>query len=163
MGSSKVKPQRGRPVAQKGATSATRETRRQKIAAAVVEGKPIAAVARETGVSRSWASREANSDGTKLLISELLDAHRDRVATLVDKALTRIDEALDATDLEGVPQQGKKKGELVFPPDHRVRLLAAKRIVELSLAGRVREESRQEVTITWEAFVGLYNAKTGTS
>jgi hypothetical protein len=37
---------------------------------------PGAVVARQLGVSRSWASREANAPGTRLLISELFEANR---------------------------------------------------------------------------------------
>jgi len=42
---------------------------------AVLAGVKIA-FARQLGVSRSWASREANAAGTRFLIAELLDPHR---------------------------------------------------------------------------------------
>jgi transposase-like protein len=41
------------------------------IAQAVVSGKPIASIARELGVSRSWASREAHRPGTMAMIHAL--------------------------------------------------------------------------------------------
>jgi hypothetical protein len=36
------------------------------------------AVAQQLGVSRSWASREANAPGTRNLIAELLELRRER-------------------------------------------------------------------------------------
>lgn len=134
---------KGRPAGKAGAKSAVRTKRRQKIAAGVVSGKPIAGIARETGVSRSWASREANSPQTKVLIAELLDEHRDRVRKLVGKALDVIDDAFTAKD-------GKDK-------DHRVRLLAAKRIIELATAGRKAAEPEGDAGVfTWESFKLFY-------
>jgi hypothetical protein len=57
------------------------------IAAAVLAGIKIAAVARQLGVSRSWASREANAPGTRTLIAELLDARREQLSALFDRTL----------------------------------------------------------------------------
>lgn len=127
---------------------AVRQKRRRVLAAAVVQGKPIAAVARSERISRSWASRETNSRETKLLIAELLDEHRAAVRKLVGRALKAIGGAFRAMD-------GKK-------PDHRVRLLAAKRVIELSMAGRRAGEIEAGGAgqFTWESFVTYYKAGT---
>jgi hypothetical protein len=69
---------RGRPP---GLTEA-RIDNRYIIAAAIIAGIKIAAVARELNVSRSWASREANAPGTRQLIMELLEPHRERMNAL---------------------------------------------------------------------------------
>lgn len=135
---------RGRPKGKPGAASGRREGRRQAIAAGVVAGRPIAEIARTQGVSRSWASREANAPQTKLLIAELLDARRGQVEKLVDQALKAMGDAFGAKEL----------GQ----PDHRVRLLAVKRVLELAAAGRRGdgdEGVQQRGEITWEMFVRL--------
>ena len=56
---------RGRPA---GLTEA-RIDKRHIIVGAILAGIKIAAVARQLGVSRSWASREANSSGTRNIIA----------------------------------------------------------------------------------------------
>jgi hypothetical protein len=38
-------------------------------------------------VSRSWASREANAPGTRILVAELLDSQRGRMNELFDQTL----------------------------------------------------------------------------
>lgn len=143
----KPKTPRGRPANQPGAASGARSQRRQKIAAGVIAGKPIAAVAREQGISRTWASREANSSETKVVIASMLDRHSVKVEALVALALHAVKKAFGAMD-------GKK-------PDHRVRLIAAKRVLEMALAGRtVEATTMQDSTITWEQFEELYRSKT---
>ncbi len=73
----------------------------------------------------------------------MLDAHADRVAELVGDALQAIKDAFGAEEL----------GQ----PDHRVRLIAAKRVIEMATAGRTVEASSSESrTITWEQFEALY-------
>jgi hypothetical protein len=47
-------------------------------------------------VSRSWASREANAPGTRILIAELLDAQRERLSALFDQTLDLIKDAFQA-------------------------------------------------------------------
>lgn len=137
---------RGRPAGKPGAATSARKKRRQKIAAGVIAGKAIAAVARDEGVSRSWASREANCTETKVIIASMLDRHVDKLEVLVGKALVAIHDAFRAKD-------GKR-------PDHRVRLIAAKRVIEMALAGRTASTSTEERTITWEQFQVLYRSKT---
>jgi hypothetical protein len=62
---------RGRPPG----LTANRIAKRCIIAGAVLAGIKITTVARQLGVSRSWASREANAPGTRILIAEVLDSH----------------------------------------------------------------------------------------
>ena len=59
-------------------------------------GIKIAAVARQLGVSRSWASREANAPGTRNLIAELLDLRRERLNALFDQTLDVMEDAMKA-------------------------------------------------------------------
>lgn len=96
-------------------------------------------------MSRSWASQEANRTETKVVIASMLDRHADKLAKLVEKALAAVDGAFKAMD-------GKM-------PDHRVRLIASKRVIEMALAGRTASTSTEETTITWEQFQELYRSK----
>jgi hypothetical protein len=47
----------------------------------------IAAVARQVGVSRSGASRGENAPGTRVLIAEVFEPHRERLSALFDQVL----------------------------------------------------------------------------
>jgi hypothetical protein len=80
----------------------------------------IAAVARQLGVSRSWASREANAPGTRILIAELLDSQRERLNELFDQTLNVIEDAFQARKIVVV-------GDVLVDggPDHYARLEAA--------------------------------------
>jgi hypothetical protein len=63
---------------------------------ALLAGIKIAAVARQLNVSRSWASREANAPGTRILIADLFELCRERVNALCDQALDVIEDAMKA-------------------------------------------------------------------
>jgi len=83
---------RGRPP---GLTEARIE-KRCIIAGAILFGIKIATVARQLGVSRSWASREANAPGTRHLMAVLLEPYRERLGVLCDQALDAIEDAMKA-------------------------------------------------------------------
>lgn len=129
---------RGRPKSKPGASTATRDARRLKLAAAAIAGTPRATIARKEQISRSWASRETNAPETRLLIAHLLDEHEAKVRELIPKALAVIEEGLRAEML--IVTRVGDGIELNTVPDHRVRLLAAKRLLELGLAGRTAEQ-----------------------
>jgi len=91
------------------------------LAGALLAGIKIATVARQLGVSRSWASREANAAGTCLAIAELLAPHRERLSRLFDKTLDVIEDAFQARKMFLV------KGAFVDSgPDHYARNAAVK-------------------------------------
>ena len=56
----------------------------------------IAAVARELNVSRSWASREENAPGTRILIADIFELRRERMNALCDQTLDVIEDAMKA-------------------------------------------------------------------
>jgi hypothetical protein len=86
----------------------------------------VAAVARQLGVSRSWASREANAPGTRLLIAELFESRRDRLSRLFDQTLDLIEDAFEARKGFVV------KGAIVDGgPDHCARIEAGKLVLRL--------------------------------
>jgi hypothetical protein len=96
------------------------------IAEALVQGVRIATIARRLGVSRSWASREANAPETRLLLSALVEKNAQRMGQLLDQGLTAIKRALSAIKvIRG------SEGRLLEVPDHRVRLEAVGLFVRL--------------------------------
>jgi hypothetical protein len=146
---------KGRSINKSGAKNAARTVLRWKLAAAVVTGQPIAEIARQAGVSRSWASREAHSPETRLLIDGILDKHAAEVKELIELGLIAIRDCLGPVHTIKMP--GKKTR--IEPNDPRVRLLALKRVIELSAAGRSKhEEVAGGGTITWQQFLTLYEA-----
>ena len=62
-----------------------RAARRQRVTEAVVNGTSMTEMVRAEGVSRSWISREANSE-VRHRIAEAIDARADRLAGLIDEA-----------------------------------------------------------------------------
>jgi hypothetical protein len=72
-----------------------------------------ATAARQLGVSRSWASREANAPNTRVLIEELLETRREPLSELFDQMLEVIEDAFEARKIFFV------KGAIVDGgPDH---------------------------------------------
>ncbi len=108
---------RGRPS---GLTQ-NRIAKRYIIAEALLAGITVAAVARQLGVSRSWASREANARGTRVLIAELFESRRERISRVFDQVLAVIEDAFEARKGFVV------KGAIVDAgPDHYARLEAGR-------------------------------------
>jgi hypothetical protein len=78
------------------------------------------------GVSRSWASREANATGTRILIAELLEGYREQLNELFRLTLDLIKDAFQARKIflvRGVLLDGG--------PDHYARIAAAKLFIRL--------------------------------
>ncbi len=87
---------------------------------------PSPAVARQLRASRSRVSREANARGTRLVIAELFESHRDRISRVLDQVLAVIEDALEARNILVI------KGVLVDAgPDHYARLEAGKLLLRL--------------------------------
>jgi hypothetical protein len=89
------------------------------IAEAVVAGKPIATVARQLGVTRSWASREAHASETGALIDQLMVRNKDWLEKLFVSALDAMDVLLQA---QKILYADRKPAALAA--DHRTRLEA---------------------------------------
>jgi hypothetical protein len=99
------------------------------IAEAIVNGSRIAAVARELGVSRSWASREANAPETRLVVADLFERNAEKINGLIRQALAVIQNGLDATKLL---RSKTRAWEIV---DHRTRLEAVHLFIRLMATG----------------------------
>ena len=113
---------RGRPTG----VGRCRQRARHVIAEGVVAGKPITAIARELGVWRSWASREAHAPQTRERGDALADQYHEVIDALFETVLNAIVRGLAARKF--TTRNGKRfdKG-----PDHRVRLKAAGLLLEL--------------------------------
>ncbi|MEO8630274.1 MAG: hypothetical protein ABI612_19580, partial [Betaproteobacteria bacterium] len=72
------------------------------IIGAMLTGIKIATVARQLGVSRSWASREANAPRTRNIIAGILELRREQLEALFDRTLDVIDDAMNARKLSVV-------------------------------------------------------------
>jgi hypothetical protein len=82
--------------------------------------------ARQLGVSRPRASREANAPGTRILIAELLEANRERIKEVFEQTPVLIKDAFQARKIfvvSGVVVDGG--------PDHYARLEAVKLFIRL--------------------------------
>ena len=112
---------RGRPA---GMTKA-RLFQRLLIAEAVFQGVRIASIARDLGVSRSWASREANAPGTRVIVRDLVEKRAEMIGTLIEHAFDVIEDAFGATRLIATAD-----GHIEVP-DHRIRLKAVGLFVRL--------------------------------
>jgi hypothetical protein len=119
---------RKKPVAQ--------TARRQRIAADIVSGRKVSAIAKEHGISRPWASHEAHAEETQALIAALIDQRMPRMMALLDKSLDAVEQSLKAMKTVLVRSKVKNAGE-----DHFARLTGVKRYIELSLAGRILKKS----------------------
>jgi hypothetical protein len=100
--------------------------KRHIIADALISGSKIAHIARQIGVSRSWASREAHSPGVRNILARLLEERREEIERLFDQSLTAIEEALQARRVY------VRRGQIVDRgPDHCARLRSVDVFVKL--------------------------------
>src|SRR3954452_14214189 len=90
----KPAPRRGRPPGH----SAPRLMKRIVIAGAVLQGVKIAQVARDLGLSRSWASREAHHPETQRFIARLKKQDPAVAAGSIQRALKAIADEMIPTE-----------------------------------------------------------------
>lgn len=96
------------------------------VAAGLIMGLKVVDIACQIGVSRSWASREANSPGVRNIIADLFRRNWDRIKALFSQALDMLGEAMQARTVL------RHKGRIIQGgPDHYVRLKAAAMFIEL--------------------------------
>ena len=107
------------------------EVRRLKIAAGVMEGKSLAQIGREEGVSRQTISKQLASTDARQIIVAVTNRELDRISALFDRMLQAIGEGLEARRVH------VKDGAVVdLGPDHYARLAAVARLMQLLTAGR---------------------------
>ena len=116
---------RGRPAG----VGRCRQRARQTIAEGIVSGKTVAAIARELGVTRSWASREAHAPETRELVDALADQHREVIHMFFEGVLNAITHAMVARKY--VLHNGNRAD---MGPDHRLRMKAVGLFLQLGKA-----------------------------
>lgn len=141
------KPTAGKP-AQKPPSKATRRkaSRTTKVAAAVLAGEPVAAIARQEGVSRQTIYSDMPQ--ARQILAALVDRNIADIEVLFATFITVIREAATANRVEKLADGAK----IDMGPDHYARLTAAKRFFELVQAGRPAPKAPEETPnrgITW--------------
>ena len=150
--------QNRKPVAKQMAL----QRRRQRVAAAVIAGKPtITDLAKQEGITRSQLSREANSPQTRLIIRELLGKHHRKIQKLVGMSLKAIEQGFKAHRVLPARDADGDSVTLDGGVDHYIRLTAAKRVLEILEAAQPPKEEAafNPNLVTWEGFVALYRAR----
>jgi hypothetical protein len=136
--------------------------RRTRIAAGLVKGKTIGKIAKEEGISRGYASREANSPAVALMISTLIDERSERLGQLLDRTISVIEQSYKADRFV------MDDGDVVNAgPDHFARLAGVKSYMTLVRLGRAvpkeaEDKEFQGATLQqMEAAVMSYRASVG--
>src|SRR4051795_1107504 len=89
-----------KPAPRRRGRSASRLMKRIVIAGAVLQGVKVAQVARDLGVSRSWASREAHYPETQRLIASLKKQDPETAVSSLYRALKAMaDEMIPPTNI----------------------------------------------------------------
>jgi hypothetical protein len=125
------------------------EARRERIAAAVVAGETVTAIARREKLTRSWTSELANSLEVRQRIAHLVDAEHERLSEAFARSVDVIGEALGAMDnknaaIKFTDEDGEKQTIIREVPDHYARLAAVKTLIALLQAGRPPAEKPKE-------------------
>lgn len=120
------------PGRKKAVPQIRRQARIVRIARALMSGATITEIAEGEGISRSAASRDANSPECRQFLTELVDSERDEMHALFFLALRVIRDACSARR-EYMTKDGER---IVGGPDHYARLAATKHFRDLMTVGR---------------------------
>jgi hypothetical protein len=96
----------------------------------------------------------------------MVDEHAETIRELLALGLQAVRDCVGPTQLILLkPRKGEKKRRILeLPNDPRTRLIAAKRVIEIALAGRRNDKPVGETrTFTWQQFLTVYEAKRGES
>ena len=102
------------------------------IAAGIVRGKSLAAIAREEGVSRQTISKQAASNEVQQIVVLAVNSQVERINGVFDRVLAVIEDAFEAR----LFRVGKDGAVVDVGPDHYARLTAVDRLIKLLTAGR---------------------------
>jgi hypothetical protein len=118
---------------------AAQKARRGRIAEAIVMGKTVTQIAEKEKISRGWASVEAHSDETRLLIAEMLDRRKARMSILLDRTIDMIEKSYEADKTVVIDGDICNAG-----PDHFARIAGGKLYVALVNAGRATPKTEDK-------------------
>ena len=106
--------------------------RRRRIAAGIVQGKSLAAIARAEGVSRQTIWKQAATAEVHQIVVAAVNHELERIGQMFGQALKAIEEAFRAR----MVRAGKDGQPIDLGPDHYARLTAVDRFIKLLTAGR---------------------------
>jgi hypothetical protein len=112
--------------------SALGHARRCRIAAGTIQGKSLAAIAREEGVSRQTIWKQAASEDVRQIVVAAVNGELERIGKLSDQGLRVIEEAYQAR----VIRVGRDGKPIDLGPDHYARLAAFGQLIKVMTAGR---------------------------
>ncbi len=123
----------------------------------MVDGRTLAEIARNEGISREWASREANSPETRQIIVDLVARHRPAIDELFELSIEAIRSALQAQG-HHISQYGQV---IELGADHYARMTAVGRLWKLLTVGRPipkppDEAQKSSEQLTWDKFREAY-------
>lgn len=148
-------------------TSAATKARRSATAQKLIAGKSVVEVAKETGVSRATAYRDAASSQVRYQVAVAIDRHHKVIDQILEKSLMRLSQALDAKRLV-VVSNGDGRQEIAeiedadLAADHGIRIKAISQLAKLATIGRaLPRDSEQDRPITFEQFQSLLTSFLG--
>ena len=126
----------------------------------------VSEVAKETGVSRATAYRDAASSQVRFQVALAIDRHSKAIDQILEKSLMRVSQALDAKRLVVVSKDGNQEiaeiEDADLAADHGIRMKAIGTLAKLATIGRaLPRESEQDRPITFEQFQTLLTSFLG--
>jgi hypothetical protein len=130
-------------------TKASKERKRHIVAKGKVAGTKTKKIAAEAGCHPRHVERLSHDPATQILVAQLMRPYHDELASIVERSILAVNEALIAKT-----QRGK--------PNHEIRLRAVGRASELlHLAQGDKPADPATVgMVTWEEFVVMYRRRT---
>jgi hypothetical protein len=124
------------------------ESRRRRVAAAVVAGKQTKVIAQAEGLTRRRVQRIAAQPATRLLIAELMQPHHQKLRELAAEAVKAVERGLKAKTSGG-------------RHEHEIQLRAVGRFGDLAhlAQGSDRPQGDGEGLVTWQRFIVLYEQR----
>jgi len=108
------------------------DRRRLNIVSGLVQGKSMATIAREEGVSRQTIWKQAESNDVRQILVAAVNNEWETIGRVFDRVLRVIEEAFEAR----VMRTSKDGAAIDLGPDHYARLAAVGTFMKLLTAGR---------------------------
>jgi len=146
--------------------------RRARIAARVLDGASTAAIAREEGIIPRAVVRHLHSPEVEaeiqLRVAKVIDLRAQRVVQLFDRALTTLEQGMEAERTVSVvienPEKDGPRRERITEPDHHARIAAVNSLAKVAMLGRPQPlpvKDADEGPLTWtvdhiRALIGFF-------
>ncbi len=104
----------------------------RRIAAGILAGEALAAIARQEGVARQTIWKQVKSEEVQQIVISIVNGEIEELRRIFSKMLHALGAAFEAR----VIRIGKDGKPVDLGPDHYVRLAAAERLLQVLTAGR---------------------------